>query len=61
MARKRGQKALYEVMSKARTKPGFGRTLEKMRPKKPDEQKDEPVKNKKTVENTAASKAAVKW
>jgi len=32
MARyKRGRMALYEVMSKARLKPGFGRTLEKIR------------------------------
>jgi hypothetical protein len=28
---KRGKKALYEVLSKARLKPGFGRTLEKIR------------------------------
>jgi len=35
MARKRSKKALYEVMSKARNKPGYGRTLKKMRPKKP--------------------------
>jgi hypothetical protein len=61
MARKRGQKALYEVMSKARAKPGFGRTLEKMRPKKPAEKKDEPVKNENAVENAVASKVAVKW
>ncbi len=32
---KRGRKALYEVMSEARLKPGFGRTLEKIREQKP--------------------------
>ena len=30
MARNRGKKALYEVMSKARQKPGYGRSLERM-------------------------------
>ena len=35
MARnKRGKMALYEAMSKARQKPGFGRTLERMREEK---------------------------
>jgi len=43
MARKRGKKALYEVMSKARKKPGFGRTLEKMLPEKPVSKKEEIV------------------
>lgn len=51
MARKRGKKALYEVMSKARTKPGFGKTLEQMRQKKPDEKQVETVK-----ENISAKK-----
>ncbi len=61
MARKRSKKALYEVMSKARNKPGYGRTLKKMRPKKPVEQKDEPVTNKKSVADVETSKAAAKW
>ena len=37
---RRGKKALYEVMSEARLKPGYGRTLGKMLPEKPGE--DEP-------------------
>lgn len=42
MARnRRGKMSLYEVMSKARLKPGHGRSLEKIRPEKPEE--DEPV------------------
>jgi hypothetical protein len=61
MARKRGKKALYEVMSKARNKPGFGRTLEKMRPKKPIPKKDEPVTNKKSAADVETSKTAAKW
>jgi len=61
MARKRGKKALYEVMSKARNKPGFGRTLEKMLPKKPVPKKDEPVKNKKSAVDVETSKTAAKW
>ncbi|UCG47365.1 MAG: hypothetical protein JSU94_17965 [Phycisphaerales bacterium] len=41
MARnKRGKMALYEAMSKARQKPGFGRTLERMREDRPHD--DEP-------------------
>jgi len=61
MARKRGKKALYEVMSKARNKPGYGRTLDKMRPKKPAPKKDEPVTNKKAAEDVETSKTAAKW
>jgi hypothetical protein len=61
MARKRGKKALYEVMSRARNKPGFGRTLEKMRPKKPIPKKDEPVTNKKSAADVETSKTAAKW
>lgn len=33
MVRNKRKKALYEVMSKARDKPGYGRTLEQMQPK----------------------------
>ncbi len=61
MARKRSKKALYEVMSKARNKPGYGRTLKKMQPKKPVEQKGEPVTNQKSVADVETSKAAAKW
>lgn len=61
MARKRSKKALYEVMSKARNKPGYGRTLKKMCPKKPVEQKGEPVTNQKSVADVETSKAAAKW
>lgn len=61
MARKRGKKALYEVMSKARNKPGYGRTLDKMRPKKPVSKKDEPVTNQKSAADVETSKAAAKW
>ena len=61
MARKRGKKALYEVMSKARNKPGYGRTLKKMRPQKPVEQKGEPVMNQKSAADVETSKAAAKW
>ena len=61
MARKRSKKALYEVMSKARNKPGYGRTLDKMRPKKPVPKKDEPVTNQKSAADVETSKAAAKW
>ncbi len=61
MARKRRKKALYEVMSKARNKPGYGRTLDKMRPKKPGDKKDEPVTNQKSATDVETSKAAAKW
>jgi len=61
MARKRSKKALYEVMSKARNKPGYGRTLDKMRPKKSVPKKDEPVTNQKSAADVETSKAAAKW
>lgn len=61
MARNRRKKALYEVMSKARDKPGYGRTLEKMRPKKPVEKKEEPVTNQNSAADVETSKAAAKW
>jgi len=53
MVRNRGKKALYEVMSKARNKPGYGRTLEQMRPKRPDEGKP--------AVNAETSKATARW
>jgi len=53
MVRNRGKKALYEVMSKARNKPGFGRTLEQMRPKKPEEGK--------SAANIETPKATARW
>ncbi|MBN1806733.1 MAG: hypothetical protein JW837_15905 [Sedimentisphaerales bacterium] len=69
MAHKRGKKALYEVMSKARKKPGFGRTLEKMLPEKPvfkeeeEEEKEvtEVVVKKKSEAGVETSKTAAKW
>jgi len=39
MARNRGKKALYEVMSKARSRQGYGKTVEPMHPKKTEEEK----------------------
>jgi hypothetical protein len=55
MARnRRGRMALYEVMSKAKDKPGYGRTLEKIRPGKPSD--EEPMKDK---DETVAAEAAV--
>ena len=64
MARKRGKKALYEVMSKARKKPGFGRTLEKMLPEKPVSKKEEIVEvavKKRAEADVETSKTAAKW
>ena len=54
MARNRGKKALYEVMSNTKVKPGSGRALEQLHPKRSDEveqNKDE----KPVVEKTQAS------
>jgi len=45
MARfRRGKKSLYEVMSKTRLKPSYGKTLESLRPAEPE--KDEPTLEK---------------
>ena len=41
MARNRKRKALYEVISKARPKPGHGKTLEQLHPEKSD--KNRPI------------------
>jgi len=60
MARKRGKKALYEVMSKARDKPGYGRTLDKMRSEKPVPKNDGPVTNQKSAADAETSKNAAK-
>lgn len=57
MARNRGKKALYEVMSKARIKSDHGRALEQTHTKKPD--KDEPATNQKSA--LEITKAAAKW
>ena len=57
MARNRGKKALYEVMSKASVKPGPGKTLEQLHPKRSDEV--EPEKDKKPVKEK--SRAATQW
>lgn len=53
MVRNRGKKALYEVMSKARDKPGYGRTLEQMQPKSSLESK--------SAVNIEKSKATTRW
>lgn len=57
MARNRGKKALYEVMSKARVKPGPDRTIEQLHPKRSDE--DIPEKDKIPV--AEKSRAATQW
>ena len=57
MARKRGKKALYEVMSKGRLKPRYSKTVEQMYPKKTDDVK--PVLERKSV--TESSKTVPKW
>lgn len=57
MARNRGKKALYEVMSRARSKPGYGKTLEQMASKRVVE--NEPVAKQKS--EVAAPKGAAKW
>jgi hypothetical protein len=61
MARKRNKKALYEVMSKARNKPGYGRTLEKMRPKTPVRKKENLKTNNTSEADAETTKAAAKW
>lgn len=67
---KRGRMALYEVMSKARLRPGFGRTMEKIRQQaaaEPETEKPvtEPTTEEKTLveENTVETqpKTAVQW
>ena len=58
MARNRGKKALYEVMSKARAKQGYGKTLEQMHSKKSEEVKPAVVPPKPAAE---APKAAAQW
>lgn len=55
MARnRRGRMALYEVMSKAKNKPGYKRTSENIRTGKPSD--EEPIKDK---DKTVASEAGV--
>jgi len=50
MARnRRGRMALYEVMSKAKEKPGYKRTLEKIRTGKGGEEKDASAKKEEAV------------
>jgi hypothetical protein len=53
----RGKKALYEVMSKARSKPGYGRMLSQPPAKKTVE--EEPAAQQKAA--AATQKAAAKW
>jgi hypothetical protein len=50
MARNRRKKALYEVMSKAKLKPGYGRTLEQTQPKKSAEAEPAAKQKKSTLE-----------
>ena len=57
MARNRRKKALYEVMSKARIKPGPGGTLEQKPPKKSDE--DKPAVEEKPAVETP--EVAAQW
>ena len=57
MARNRGKKALYEVMSKSRIKPGSGKHIEQLRPKQSDE--IEPQAEEKPVEEK--SRASSQW
>lgn len=57
MARYRGKKALYEVMSKARFKPEYGRTLEQIQHKGSD--KNEPTTSRKSAKEM--QKTAAQW
>jgi hypothetical protein len=57
MARNRGKKALYEVMSKARVKPGSGKIVEQLHPKRTDE--PEPEKDKMPVQEKP--RGATQW
>jgi hypothetical protein len=58
MAKNRGKKALYEVMSKARAKQGYGKTLERMHLKKTEEVKPAIEQPKPDAEK---AKAAADW
>lgn len=58
MARNRGKKALYEVMSKTRIKPGTGKTIEQLHPKK-NEQEVQQNKDEKPVVDKP--QAATQW
>ena len=57
MARNRGKKALYEVMSKARQKPGYGKSLAPMPPKSSGEEGHE-IERK---NSSGTSKGRVQW
>ena len=57
MVRNRGKKALYEVMSKARVKSEPTKTVEQLRPTKPDE--DAPAAKQENV--AGVQKSAAKW
>ena len=58
MAKNRGKKALYEVMSKARAKQGYGKTLERMHLNKTEEVKPAIEQPKPIAEK---AKAAADW
>jgi len=64
MARNRGKKALYEVMSKTRAKPGKGKIAEQPRSIKPEEKA--PAAGRKAAgqpatQSTGVAKSAAKW
>ena len=58
MARNRGKKALYEVMSKAKVKPGAGKIVEPLHPKKAEEQLRQNRNEQPVVEKP---QAATQW
>jgi len=58
MAKNRGKKALYEVMSKARAKQGYGKTLEQVHLKRTEEVKPAIEQPKPDVER---AKTAADW
>ena len=58
MARNRGKKALYEVMSKARARQGYGKSIEQMHPKKIEEAKPDAAQPMPTAE---PSKPMADW
>ncbi|MHC4567665.1 MAG: hypothetical protein ACYTE3_18120 [Planctomycetota bacterium] len=62
MARNRGKKALYEVMSKARARQGYGKTLESMSSTKTEEVKPaSPAPAPKAKPSVQPSKAVADW
>jgi len=60
MAKNRGKKALYEVMSKARAKQGYGKTLEQIHLKKTEEVKPA-LEQQQPKPAAKKAKAAADW